>query len=122
MNLFSTSMLPTMQCDNPRTVTHLLLCFLIGKNQERGKKQNKTKKGFFLVQHGLIPNNRGGQIHDKQGTKYVGGSISKGITSVPNEITLAEEWLLILARATQSKLESKKNAKTPLLRHEYQQQ
>lgn len=56
-------MLPTMQCDNPSTVIHLLLRFLTDKNHERKKTKNtQTKK-----QHALIPNHCGGEIHDKQG-------------------------------------------------------
>lgn len=55
-------------------------------------------------------------INKEPGT-WVAFSISKGVKSVPSEITLAEECLLILARATQSKLEIKKHTKALLLCH-----
>lgn len=42
-------MLPIMQCDNPSTVTHLLLHFLIGKNHEREEK-NKQKSNMLQFQ------------------------------------------------------------------------
>lgn len=118
INLLPTCMLPNMQCDNPSTVIHLLLYFLICKNHEREKK--KTNK-ITQIKKAKCFNSKPTwgkrfTINKEPGT-WVALSISKGVKAVPNEITLAGECLLILARATQSKLENKKNTKTLLLCH-----
>lgn len=95
---------PTMQCDNPSTVIHTRLCFL-AKNHERKKKRKKGKK--------IKPPCEGDiqrfMINREPGT-CVPHSINT-MKTVPSEVTLAGEFLLTLARATQSKLEIKKNTK-----------
>lgn len=67
-------------------------------------------------QYALIPNHCGKEIHiNKEPGPWVPLRISKGVKCFPNEITLAGECLLILARAAQPRLEVKKNTKTLLL-------
>lgn len=85
----------------------------IMKGKKNNNKTNKCKSNMLRFQNIM------GQrftINTQPGM-WVALSISKGVKSVPNEIALAGERLLILARATQSRLEIVKNTRTLLLCH-----
>lgn len=73
-----------MQCDNLRTIIHLLWHFLIVKNHERKKtKQFKKPKQEINIFHLEAIMGERFMINKEPGT-WVALSISKAVMSVPN--------------------------------------